>query len=96
LVLSAAHLFSNNTPDPTGGAFAFYSPTSEEWTKIQQGFDNNMVSLPVGTGVSDDDFPHYDYIQILILSKVWKYPDGRPSFVFIRERNTGDYVVVQE
>lgn len=95
-VLSAAYIFSEETPDPTGGAFAFYSPTSEEWVKIQQAYDNNMVSLPVGCGIEDADFPNFDYIQIVILTKTWEYPDGRPAFVFIRERSAGDYVVVME
>ena len=94
--LSSSYIFSNNTPDPTNGAFAFYSPTEDEWEKIELGYANNMATLPVGAGVSDSDFPHYDYIQIVVLSKVWDYPDGRPSFVFIREREQSDYAAVKE
>lgn len=93
-VLTSAYIFSNKTADPTGDAFAFFSPTEEEYEKILLAYSNNMVGLPEGCGVSDEDFPEFAPIQILILPNVWTYTDGRPSFVFIRSRESTEYAVV--
>lgn len=93
-VLSAANIFSEDTLDPTGGAFAFYSPTEDEWEEIEHAYSNNMISIPVDCGVSDSFFPALAPIQIVILDDVWTYPSGRPAFVFIRSREARDYAVV--
>jgi len=94
-VLSAAHIYSDNTADPTGDAFGFFSPTAEEWAKIDIAYKNGLYDLPVGAGVSDSDFPALEPIQIVVLDSVSTLSDGRPSFVFIRSKEPLDYAVVK-
>lgn len=94
-VLSAAHIFNGDTTDPTKGAFAFFSPTEEEWEKIKLAFDNRMIELPYGSGMTDEDFPRFAPIQMLILPGVTTYDDGRPAFVFISQRTQLDYAVTK-
>ncbi|MBI4127041.1 MAG: hypothetical protein HY465_06060 [Deltaproteobacteria bacterium] len=72
-VLSAAAIFNEDASDPTGGAFAFRSPTEEEWQD--------------GTEVTDDNFPALAPLHIVIVPDVWTYDDGRPAFIFVRSRD---------
>lgn len=95
-VLSAAYIFSDETEDTTGGAFAFYSPTEDEWEVIGEVYSNGMTAIPAGCGVSDSYFPALAPIQIIIIDGVWTYLDGRPAFVFIRSRDAREYAVVYE
>lgn len=94
-VISAAHIFTDETVDPTNGAFGFFSPTIDEWVVIKLAQDNNMIILPPNCGMSDDDFPEFAPIQLLILPNVWKYADGRPSFIFIRTKEITDPAVTE-
>ncbi len=93
-VLTAGGIFNGDIDDTTTGAFAFMSPTPDEWSKIAQAWSMYYWSIPVGAGFSDADFPAFAPIQILIHPDVWKYDDGRPSFVFARMRTEEDFAVV--
>ena len=93
-VLTAAAIFNGDTSDTTTGAFAFMSPTEDEWTQISIAWTGAYMTIPDGAGFSDADFPALAPIQILIHPDVWKYDDGRPSFVFARMRTNEDFAVV--
>jgi hypothetical protein len=92
-VLTAAGIFNGDTEDTTTGAFAFRSPTPEEWNSIAQAWTIHSYDLPSGAGWSDASFPAFAPIQILIHPDVWTYDDGRPSFVFARMRTSTDAAV---
>lgn len=94
-VLSASYLFAEKTDDTTDGAFAFFSPTPDEWEVIEQVYANNMITIPAGCGFDDLDFPTFAPIQMLIHPDVWRYDDGRPAFIFIRSRDPLEYAVVK-
>lgn len=91
-VLTAAGVFNGDIEDPTGGAFAFRSPTQEQWDVLAQNIGGAYI--PEGSGFSDSSFPALAPIQILIHPEVWTYDDGRPSFVFARERSDSDPAIV--
>ncbi len=95
-VLTAAGIFNGDIADSTTGAFAFRSPTESEWTIISQAWSMGYVQIPDGAGWSDESFPAFDPIQILIHPDVWRYSDGRPSFVFARMRTDEDFAVVNQ
>lgn len=84
-VLTAAGIFSEETKDPTNGAFAFRSPSAEEWVLIDDALKTEAAALPDGCGVRDSDYPALAPVQILILNSTWKYEDGRPAFIFVRK-----------
>lgn len=92
--LSAAYIFSEDTEDPTGGAYGFFSPDGDEWECIESAYTSGTILIPVGCGVSDGDFPELAPIQLIMVESLWKYPDGRPAFIFIRSRNILDTAVV--
>lgn len=85
-VLTAAGVFNGDTDDTTAGAFAFRSPTDDEWDAIAQAWTLHHSDIPDGAGFSDETFPSLAPIQILIHPDVWTYGDGRPAFVFARRR----------
>lgn len=85
-VLTAGGIFNGDIEDPTQGAFAFRSPTVEEWELLQGALASGATSIPEDSGFTDASFPTYAPIQIEIIPEVWKYSeDKRPSFVFARE-----------
>lgn len=94
-VLTAAQVYAGITTDPTGEAFGFFSPTPDQWEEIERVYQYNLIHLTNGCGMDDSDFPAFAPIQILVHPAVWMYPDGRPSFVFIREKDPLDYAVVK-
>lgn len=94
-VITAAGIFSDTIGDTTNGSFGFFSPTEDEWKKILLAYNNSMINLPNGCGRSNDDFPSLDPIQLVIINDIWTYSDGRPSFVFIRSRESNDYAVIR-
>ncbi len=95
-VLTAAGIFNGDIADPTQGAFAFRSPTLEQWQALHIAAINQETAIPDGSGFTDADFPNFAPIQIEVLPEVWKYEtegeeevvDGweRPAFVFARMR----------
>ncbi len=85
-VLTAADIFADDINDPTQGAFAFRSPTEEQWAIISEALNSETTEMPLATGVADVDFPAFAPLQIVIVDKVWTYEDGRPAFIFIRPR----------
>jgi len=85
-VLTAAGIYNAEIVDPTGGAFAFFSPTEEQWSIIGQAQINSAPELPEGCGVSNESFPAFAPLQIVIVEGIWTYEDKRPAFVFIRHR----------
>ncbi len=97
-VLTAAGIFTGDTEDPTGGAFAFYSPTVAQAQAIQDGLKSGATSLPAGCGTSDGNFPALAPVQILVLDEV--APSGIsedvPSFVFVRSRNPSEPAITDE
>lgn len=94
-VLTAAAIFNAETLDPTGGAFAFRSPNEDQWPFIEEALLSGTTDLPYESGVSDVNFPAFAPVQIVILDDIWSYEDGRPSFIFIRERPNGEHAVVE-
>jgi hypothetical protein len=93
-VLTAAGIFNGDIIDNTGGAFAFRSPTQDEWWSIAEALGLYYLTIPANAGFSDATFPNLTPIQILVHPDVWKYSDARPSFVFIRKRTLTDLAVV--
>lgn len=99
-VLTAAGVFNGDIPDPTQEAFAFRSPTLEQWQLLHIAALNADPAIPDGSGFVDADFPEFAPIQIEVLPEVWKYEaegeEGvaeeavagweRPAFVFARIR----------
>jgi hypothetical protein len=94
--LTAASLFSGDTEDPTGGAFAFYSPTEDQNGLIQDALREGASSLPAGCGTSDANFPAFAPVQILVLKDVAPSIGGVPSFVFVRSRSNFEPAVTDE
>jgi hypothetical protein len=93
-VLTSAGVFSNETKDPTGGAFAFKSPDASEWVVIKDALASSAATLPGGCGVSDSNFPAFAPVQIVVLKSVWTYEDGRTAFIFIRKLEGGEAAVI--
>ncbi len=92
-VLTAAAIFNGDAIDPTVGAFAFRSPTESQWASISHAQQFSPYEIPEDAGFTDASFPAYAPIQLLIHPDVWRYEDGRPAFVFARERQTTDYAI---
>lgn len=86
-VLTAGHLFSNDTADPTIGAFAFRTPTLEQSLCLTGAMAIHSIIMPSECGWTDDDFPSFAPIQVLILPSVTLLEDERPSFIFVRSRD---------
>lgn len=97
-VLTAAGIFNDRTEDLTGGAFGFYSPTTQEFESLKEALDNQVRELPVDGGISDARFPALAPLQILILEGIApSFSDSDvPSFVFVRTRTSVDAAVTNE
>ncbi len=87
-VLTAAGIYNGDTPDITNGAFAFRSPTAEEAAALLQAYYLQSNTLPLDCGVSDEDFPLFAPVQVLIHPEITNITldDPVPSFIFIRSR----------
>lgn len=85
-VLTAAAIFDGRTEDPTGGAFAFRSPTVEEAACLMKAAAEQLAEIPTECGPGDENFPALAPVQILIHPNVGTQADGRPAFVFYRKR----------
>ncbi|MBI2980924.1 MAG: hypothetical protein HYY44_01235 [Deltaproteobacteria bacterium] len=94
-VLTAVDIFNEETEDPTEGAFAFYSPTDEEYLVLRAALETADVTLPDGAGTSDAKFPNLAPVQVLILKEIATATSrtNRPSFVFVRERDSAEPAV---
>ncbi|MBT3181588.1 MAG: hypothetical protein HN337_03650 [Deltaproteobacteria bacterium] len=92
-VITAAQVFNGDKNDNTDGAFAFRSPTDDEWDILSSAWNEGASQIPENSGFTDEDFPSLDPIQILIQPDVWTYSDGRPAFVFARERLDGEFAI---
>jgi len=97
-VLTAAAVFNGDTEDPTGGAFAFYSPTPTQAALIQDGLESGAKDLPSGCGTSDANFPAFAPVQVLVLPEVAPSIAGAgvPAFVFVRARSNLEPAVTDE
>lgn len=97
-VLTAADIFNEETEDPTGGAFAFYSPTEAEYEILQASLLARDLDLPEDGGASDANFPALAPVQILVLPGIAPshISDDVPSFVFVRTRSTAEPAVTNE
>lgn len=93
-VLTAAGIFNGDIADSTGGSFAFRSPDEEEWRLIATAWTLRYLAIPENSGFTDASFPTLAPIQILIHPDVWTYTDGRPAFVFARQRQPENSVIV--
>ncbi|MBN1283237.1 MAG: hypothetical protein JXA24_05635 [Proteobacteria bacterium] len=94
-VITAGGIFNGDMEDNTTGAFAFYSPNSDQWQQLSLALSMYYYDIPDGAGVSDDDYPAMEPVQVLI------HPDvprggGIPSFVFVRMRTDSDFAVVDQ
>ena len=94
-LLTAGGIFNSYTTDPTMESFAFYSPTSAQFTLLQQTLENVGGQLSEGCGTSDANFPALAPIQVLLLPDI--APSGTnsgvPSFVFIKSRSSTEPAV---
>lgn len=97
-VLSAADIFNEDTEDPTEGAFAFYSPSEGEYESLLIALEAGDFELPNKAGTSDAKFPNLAPVQVLILKEVATATTktDRPSFVFVRERDSTEPAVTDE
>lgn len=95
-VLTAAGIFDGSIADPTGGAFAFRTPSSIEAECLTAAADVPTISsIPTGCGPGDANFPALAPVQILIHPDIARLSDGFPAFVFYRERATGAAAVTK-
>jgi hypothetical protein len=97
--LTAAAVFNGDAfkeGDPTGGAFAFYSPNDSQNALIQEALKSNTKTLPEGCGTSDANFPAFAPVQVLVLKEVAVSGGGIPSFVFVRSRSNIEAAVTDE
>lgn len=94
-VITAAKIYANLISDPTGEAFAFYTPDEIEWLAILSIYGTHSPVVLEETGTSDNEFPTLAPIQIYIDSDVWTFEDTRPAFVFIRSKGPLDEAVVR-
>ncbi len=92
-VVTAAGIFSNEFIDPTNGAFAFKTPTTAEALCLKTALNNAFTYLPEGCGVSDENFPAFAPVQVLIHPAVGVLENGDPSFIFIRNRSEEEAAV---
>lgn len=86
-VLTAAGIFDGSISDPTRGAFAFRTPSSEEAACLAQAIATQELTLPAGCGPGDSNFPALAPVQVLIHPDVALLDDGLPAFVFYRPRS---------
>jgi hypothetical protein len=92
-VLTAAQVFDNETADPTGGAFAFRTPTEWQAACLLATMNTKLLILPPECGPGDENYPAFAPIQVLIHPSVAELSETRPSFVFIRNRDLTDPAV---
>ncbi len=92
-VLAAAQIFDNETADPTGGAFAFRTPTEWQADCLTTTMTLKLIILPSECGPGDEDYPAFAPVQVLIHPSVAYLTETRPSFVFIRNRSLTDPAV---
>ncbi len=92
-VMTAAQIFDNETADPTGGAFAFRTPTEWEAACLTTTMTLKLIILPSECGPGDENYPAFAPIQVLIHPSVAYLSESRPSFVFIRNRDLIDPAV---
>ncbi|MBI1909971.1 MAG: hypothetical protein HYS22_07370 [Deltaproteobacteria bacterium] len=97
-VLTAADAFNEAMEDPTGGAFAFYSPTAEQYENLRQALESETKTFPANAGTSDAQFPAFSPIQVLILKNVspQQFDNITPSFVFVRQREKTEPAVTND
>jgi hypothetical protein len=101
-VLTAAEAFSGDVfdleGDPTGGAFAFYSPTPTQSALLEDTLESGSKELPEGCGTSDANFPAFAPVQVLILREIAPsvLGGGVPSFVFVRFRSNLEPAITDE
>lgn len=97
-VLTAAAVFNGDTEDPTGGAFAFYSPTASQQTALNEALESGARTLPSGCGTSDANFPAFAPVQVLMLDEIAPSVTGGgvTSFVFVRTRADFEPAVTNE
>ncbi len=95
-VLTAGGIFNGDIEDNTTGAFAFFTPTADQWTQLAQAWSLYYQILPDGAGVADSDYPGFAPVQVLIHPDVPIGDGGIPAFVFVRMRTDADYAVVKQ
>jgi hypothetical protein len=92
-VISAAGLFSNEISDPTGVSFAFFTPTRNQSDCLASALQNKVMEIPYSCGSGDENYPAFAPVQILLHPSVSLLDDGRPSFVFYRNRSDAEVAV---
>lgn len=92
-VLTAGYIFDNQIEDPAGGAFAFRSPTLDESDCLTETLEKGYGILPNDCGPGDENYPAFAPVQILIHPSVAFLDDGRPSFIFYRNRTEDEPAV---
>jgi len=94
-VITAAGIFNGDVEDNTTGAFAFYTPTQDEWDQLSRAWSMFYWQLPDDCGVADEDYPAFDPLQVLIHPDVPTGSMNVPYFVFVRMRTLDDFAVVK-
>lgn len=85
-VLTATGIFDGTTKDPTNGAFAFRTPTTDEWNCIKFARDAQTTLFPTQCISGDENFPALAPVQLLLLPNIAKLSNDRDAFVFYRTR----------
>ncbi|PIR18289.1 MAG: hypothetical protein COV46_00705 [Deltaproteobacteria bacterium CG11_big_fil_rev_8_21_14_0_20_49_13] len=85
-VLTAAKIFGIDAADPTNGAFAFRTPTAGQTECLAETLKLGLAYLPYECGPGDESYPAFKPVQVLIHPSIALLSDGRPSFVFYRNR----------
>jgi hypothetical protein len=96
--LSAAARVFGSTFDPSSGCQGFWSPTTAQWTVVNQALLNPSTTLPSGTGIPFNYNGQPQITQIVYFPIVGdnpNIPDFQPAFLFVRKRNTNQNAVVQ-
>ncbi len=92
-VLTSAKIFALDALDPTGGAFAFRTPTLGQVECLLDTMYRKLTYLPPECGPGDENYPAFAPVQVLLHPSVALLDDGRPSFIFYRNRTEDEPAV---
>ncbi len=91
-VLTAAAIFNGDIQDDTGESFGFFSPDEDTWNDIWNAFRLGQ-EIPDSSPFTDYTFEELAPIQLLLHPDVKEYSDGRPAFIFARQRGENDFAI---
>jgi hypothetical protein len=96
---AAANVFSQASPIYNiPNATCFITPTSSDWSAIQQALSSNATAVP---DLGQDDPKCYEPnnqksgVQFVIKDSITFFSDGRPYFIFIRAKQSNDPAILE-